>query len=661
MADAVEGQANPLVLNRKSQASLVKYVSSVLESKRKFTQFTDKLTAIDVAYACYQATLKANQQPTDGIDLAKAHPADTTTIGVIASQVDSVVAYLMEVFLDGYPMFPVISPARDTELSEKFEAIVASHAHKGRYARHFQIMFRDVAKYNFCGMVSRWGSMAEFSSALAATFAEGNKPTLATRQMLTTVKRLDPYNAIWDYRVSPADVASDGEYGGYVEMLSRVALKRLLNAYSETSDHMNVTTALSSRVGGDISNRDANANIATQGKPITYVEKPQISAYINSEAYQNGGTWLEYFGASTQLPANIPTYSNMYEVATIYARIIPSEHGIVAPRANTPQIWRLQVVNESVLIHARPEATPHDMLPTVFGQAIEDGFSYQTRGIGEAQIPFQTAMTDLFRVRLNGSKRALNDRGLYDSDLINMADINSPVAAAKIPVRNLKLGKTLRDAYMPIPFQDGSTTSASQDMQQTLQMSNMLFGINAFKQGQPMKGNRTLGEYSDVADNADSRSRLLALMLELQIFQPLKDVIKLNIISNKDRIEALNFNTGESYSVDPAEFINAVIEFKVADGFTPKSKLASTQQLTMAFQILQQDPNLAQGFNMPDLFSHLMSLAGVKNLSQYKLSEDDKRLIIQKAMPYLPEMLQMAQQAQGGGQDSQAQQGQGLA
>jgi len=652
--------ANALVLSQKSQDSLIKYCSSVLEAKRRFTQFTAKLTAVDVAYACYKAKLSKDAQPIDGVDLQKLIPSDDTTIPIIASQVDSVVAYLVDVFLSGYPMFPVVSNSKNKLLSEKFEAIVDNHATKGRYARQFQMIFRDAAKYNFCALEGRWDSMAEFTRAFADTFSSSGEPTLDTEQFLTLAKRIDPYNAIWDYRKMPADVAEKGEYGGYVELMGRIELKRLLNRYSANKTHMNVTMAIKNKAGisGNGDKFAGSTNIAAAGKPITYVDKPQISQYIDSTAYAQGGTWLEWLEGQQGAQGIYPGYSNMYEVATLYARIIPKEHGIKAPRENTPQIWKLQVVNEQVLIYAQPEYTPHDRLPIQFGQSIEDGFGYQTRSIGEAQIPFQIAGSDMYNIRISSAKRAINDRGIYDATLIDSTDINSPTPAAKIPVRNLKMGKTLKDAYMPIPFQDGSTTGAMQDLQQTLNMANMMFGINPFRQGQPMKGNRTLGEFNKIDNGADLRSRMIALMMEMQIFMPLRDTIKLNIITNKDKITALSFNTGELHTVQSSDFIDTVIEFKIADGFTPKSKLADTQQLQLAFQTLQQVPGLAQGYNMPDLFAHLMSLIGVKNLAQYQYDPQSKQAIIAAAMPFLNEMLQMAQaqQAQPGKVSQQGQQ-----
>jgi len=123
---------------------------------------------------------------------------------------------------------------------------------------------------------------------------------------------------------------------------------------------------------------------------------------------------------------------------------------------------------------------------------------------------------------------------------------------------------------------------------------------------------------------------MLAVMLEAQIFMPFKDILKLNILTNKDSITALNFNSGTSFTVTPDDFQDAVIEFKLADGYNPKSKIMSVDELQIAFQILANAPNIGQDYNIGDMFAHMMSLRGVKNLQQYKFTPEEKQQRIQQ-------------------------------
>jgi hypothetical protein len=52
------------------------------------------------------------------------------------------------------------------------------------------------------------------------------------------------------------------------------------------------------------------------------------------------------------------------------------------------------------------------------------------------------------------------------------------------------------------------------------------------------------------------------------------------------------------------------VQFKVSDGILPEDKQLSTDELQVALQVLGSTPQLAQGYNLPPLFSYIMKLRG---------------------------------------------------
>lgn len=72
------------------------------------------------------------------------------------------------------------------------------------------------------------------------------------------------------------------------------------------------------------------------------------------------------------------------------------------------------------------------------------------------------------------------------------------------------------------------------------------------------------------------------------------------------------------------ELRKQVMSFRVADGYTPKSKLASTDMLTQGMTLLMNSPILQQSFGamLPQMWAHMMSLGGVKGLDEYTPSAD---------------------------------------
>lgn len=287
------------------------------------------------------------------------------------------------------------------------------------------------------------------------------------------------------------------------------------------------------------------------------------------------------------------------------------------------------------MVQAKRIISAYDYLPILFGQPIEDGLGYQTQSIAEANIPFQEAAKTLFNIRFNSARRAVSDRALYDPDLISQTDVNAPVPAAKIPVKSNRLdsNRNISDAYHPIPFDPRGTDTAIQDGMMIVNFGKELSGLNSPMQGQFQKGNKSVQEWNDTMGGADARLRMPALTLEYQVFNPLKEIIKLNIFQYGQDAVLTSQKSGESIEVNIANLKKKVLAFRIADGYTPKSKMASTDSITMLMQMATQSPSLQESMGpaMPQIFGHLAQLLGVRGLEEYLPNSEAAAANIQNA------------------------------
>lgn len=591
-----------------SQAKILTFIGSILQEHRKYTDYHTKMEAIDVAYARYVT----NVDPDTGIVRGEGIDAATQPVGVVnmpstcppvvVSQVDSMVAYLADVFLSGYPLFPVVSNPRNKAYAEQLETLMDDHATLGGYARQFLMFFKDGVKYNISALECDWTAIEQYSS-MDDLLSPGNKKLQKDNKSYNKVTRLDPYNAIWDKTVAPGDVALEGDYAGHVQIKSRTKLKRMLNRWGNDMEAFNVREAL----------------LSTSTEDSIYKTPPQVSNYITARKPTTGMNWAVYL-TGKDFEKTTASIGDNFEIITIYARIIPHDFGLSVPMPNTPQIWKLVTINQQVLVQAKRVISAYDMLPILFGQPLEDGLGYQTQSIAEANIPFQEAAKTLFNIRFNSARRAVSDRALYDPDIIKSSDINAPVPAAKIPVKSNRLDKkTIADAYHQIPFDARGTESAMQDGMTIVNFGKELSGLNSPMQGQFQKGNKSVKEWNDTMGGADARLRMPALTLEFQVFMPLKELIKLNIFQFGEDAEVISQKDGNIVKVELSKLREKVLAFRVADGYTPKSKLAGTEALTTLTQMLSQSQPLqmAYGPMLPAIFAHLAQLMGVRGLDEY--------------------------------------------
>lgn len=100
------------------------------------------------------------------------------------------------------------------------------------------------------------------------------------------------------------------------------------------------------------------------------------------------------------------------------------------------------------------------------------------------------------------------------------------------------------------------------------------------------------------------------------------------------------------------ELIQTNLQFEVADGYTPRSKMAGTDMIMGIMNMIGTSPVLQQvyGPQLPAMVAHLAQLGGVRGFDQYAetaVDEYQKQMTLQQN---LMQMMQQLQQQMGGPQ-----------
>ncbi len=608
----IPGISEPIPVTRQTHDSLIQMTREFQRVHQANHLWRDKIRVIDRAYACYTGTseqAKADEKASQIIDDSGVH----FTTPVVLSQVDSIVAFLTELYLSGYPLFPVVSPPEDAEFGEQLEAIIDDHAVRGRWPRQFNMMFRDGAKYNVCGVELEWAPIGALSvNKNNQSVGSPVQPTLDVEQ-INRVQNLDMYNCFWDQLVDIPDVVEFGDYVGYNDLWTRGRIKQYISNLTKAGETtMNVRQALESGQQGGTNNEVPRQH---------YFERPLISNFNVIEDINLGTNWLAWATMQDSKDQDRIDYSNKYLFTKTYARIVPSDHGLEVPEPNVPQIWKFVSINNSFIIHMKKVISAFDMFPIMMGQYTEDGFRTQTKSVAEQQLSIQDATSELVNIRLNSARRSISDRAIYNPALIDPQDVNSRTPAPKIPIKQNLKGVKLEDAYRSIEFNDSGTASAFNDIGPMLQLSEFMGGLNSARQGGFRRGNRTLGEFNEIMTNSDMRSRMIAMLMEYQIFIPFKRQVKGNILINMGaaKQDLLSNRSDKAIAVNVEELRTKLMEFKVADGFLPTSLLANTEIVQAAFQLISGSPQLQSQYQLGPLFSHMMASAGMRGLQKFQL------------------------------------------
>ena len=596
-------------LSKKSQAIFVAYYSSVQNILKDFRSSTrERFEQIDKEYQREVDSTEEQRRAKAANKTGDPNRFQNITVPIIMPQVESAVTYQASVFLSGYPIFGTVSSPEYIDEALQMETIIEDQATRGGWTKEFMIFFRDGFKYNFAPIEVTWKRevTAAIETSLETSLDEGLPKEVIWAG--NTIKRLDPYNTFVDPRVDPTKVYKEGEFAGYIENMTRIQLKKFIE---ELPDKLlaNIPDAFASGI--------SSSNISSEcpGYYIPKVNKDVIDPKCENVG-MNWDTWAGLSDAKNRLE-----YKDMYQVTTLYCRILPAEFNLRVPRRNIPQIYKLIIVNHEHIIYCERQTNAHNYIPILIGQPYEDGLAYQTKSLATNASPFQYVASTYMNSIIHSRRRAISDRTLYDPSRITSAAINSENPSAKIPVRPAAYGKNIADSVYPFPYREDQAAASMAQVRDLIELSNSLSGQNRVTQGQFQKGNRTLQEFDRVMANANGRDQITSVLLEAQVLTPLKLILKLNILQYQGGTSIYNRDKQQLIEIDPVKLRKAVVEFKITDGLIPASKLMNGDTFATAIQVIGSSPQIAGSYNTAPMFSYLMKIQGA-DLAPFEKSQE---------------------------------------
>ena len=565
-----------------------------------------RLKRIDLAY---------NHEPTTQDDATKQSKLDDKfayTMPIVKPDVDAVSDYLVQTFLSANQLFTVVSGPDQEDKRKQMQAVVDESAAVFKTQQELGTALNQIARYKFGAVEVNWE--VKVSREVSPSGLAGNEATIdAVTFAGNRIKQLDPYNVFYDPDVAVTKISEEADFVGYVEQMS------LLRLYSMFS---NFKTA-----GRIVNHETQDMYGSAPGCSRYYVPDVNPAGY---KAGNNAGVWGEYWGAALGIP-NTPQRSGNFEVMTVYLRFVPALFGWHnAPLATELQLWRFVIVNDTYIVMAEKLANPHDYVNILVTIPDISGLGDQAKSMAESLIPFQTLGSELWELRRAGLYRSIGDRGIYDPRLIDKSAIESKNPRAKIPLKQSVRGAKPNDAYYPIPYRDDTASTLGNEIATIRQHANEISGTNNTVRGQFQKGNKTRYEYQDVQQNAVSGQAVLALIIESQLFVPLKQMIKMNILLNQEATELYDSKTHTAVDVNPVDLRNASLAFKVADGVAVAKTMINTDALREGFMFIAQSPEFQMEYDIGKLFAHMLSLENA-DLADYKRTpEQQKQYVAQR-------------------------------
>lgn len=615
----------PFAVNKKQQEAIVKYVINCVESLAQVWNLRNQFLQKDQVY--YRQVDRTIQQSNAKLSNLAGDPLkfQNIIIPIVMPQVETSLAYHAGVFLTGHPIFGVASNPSNADAALQLETVIADNSIKYGWLRQILMFLRDSLKYNLAFMEVQWKKERIYSLATdpSQNLGRGSASKSELYYQGNHLRRLDPYNTIWDKRVlQPVDLPKKGEFVGWTEVMSRVELKQLFLDLDRSAS-TNAKEAFES----------GSPSITLNGSDSWYYI-PQINpdSFIGTNV---GGSlastnWLAWAMLDGEQKKAGIQYNNMYEVTTLYAKIIPQDFLLAVPGRNQPQIWKFIVVNRRVLIYVERQTNAHNLLPVLVCQMNEDGLGYQTQSFLDNATPFQYMSSALWNASIEGRRRQIFDRIFYDPSRVRKEDIDRVGSIGRIPVKQSAYGKNIQEAVYSFPYRDDNSASNLSMAQSVNDMADVAVGQNKVQRGQFQKGNKTKTEFTDTMSGANSRQQLQAISLEHQTMSPLKEMIKINILQYQPDGEIYSVNAKRPVPVKAQTLRDTALAFQISDGMLPTDKLLSTEILQVFMQTIQTSPLMQSEFDIVGAFTYWCKMQGAQWFNDFKRDPAQQAQVMQQ-------------------------------
>lgn len=592
----------PITIN--SQKSIISLYRSRLD-RYNFAEMRQRLLTIDKLIQLEENSTRPSRKE-------HGYLADTQP-PVIRPEIETAHAYYVDMFCSGDPMFKVIEHNSNADAAKMMQAQVTADQLYFGYSREISMFLLDGQKYNFAALEIDWVREQTYQPTSDATYSR-NDQNKSTAEVYTgnKIKRADPYNTFVDKSVPYNEVARRGQFAGYIERMPMTELHEMLTSL---------------RTANSVVLNESRAMWESKPTKRTYYV-PEVDGTVNS----GDSGWGDFFfpgarkGDVESNEKHAVAYSEHYEVTTLYMRIIPSMHSINVASKDVVQIWKFIIVNHEYIVLAERQTNAHNLLPLTVSQPDDSGVWSGSKSLAEALVPYQNLSTEMNDAFLGLVYKAVGDKGIYDSRRIAKRDIESKKPDAKIPARPSANSNDLRGAYMPMPYDANAGSIIQQGLGYIKAQTNDISGQNNADRGQFQKGNKTMFEYQDVMSNSDSRKYVKAMLMESSVFQPLKNMMRLNILQfSKSGSTVAN---GQEVQINPATMRAASLQFRIADGLKNVERIAKTGELMNMFQMAVPMMQLAPAYNVDPfmIWMDIMRNRGY-NLDDYKPQNMDPKLL----------------------------------
>lgn len=346
-------------------------------------------------------------------------------------------------------------------------------------------------------------------------------------------------------------------------------------------------------------------------------------------------------GRTTELPDQAVT-EDAYDIPVgfvkgheVFLKLIPRDWKLAVE--DQPEIWVFNIAANGVVFGAQPLGEYHGKFPFDILLDEMDGYTLFPSSTLERMKPLSDVMSWLINTHFYNVRQTLNNQLVVDPSMMVMKDVENPEPGKIMRLKPAAYGKDVRTALHQLEVSDVTRTHMA-DLNVMESVIERLTGVSQSMMGmQDPGGRKTATEVRTSTSFGVNRLKTQCEWFSITGFGPLTQKLvqrqqQLYTANKKFRIvgDLAQFSP-QFANVSPMD-LAGFYDYEVVDGTLPVDRFAQANLWQMLMGQLQNYPQIMAQYDIAKIFAWVANLAGIKNMSQFRIVPDQ----------------QMAQQAQAG-------------
>lgn len=533
------------------------------------------------------------------------------------AQLMSAHTYLTSVFFARAPVHQYSGRHGETEdQCQMLEAAIGYQVEVGEMLGPYYLWFYDAMKYGV-GILEEWWDreMIQFTSIQEGVDEFGNPGKFQTRVQQpgyegNRIVNISPWDFLPDPRVTVGNYQK-GEFVFVRKLLSwETVVRRKAQGY-----YMNVD-----ELGGSVKDFAHTFAQGTDSTSVSQLERPEQNASFSS---------LD----EIKHPAVVPAYEGCVS-------IIPKEWGL--GDSDFPEKWMFTITGDlSTLIGVQPHGAAHGKFPFAVIETEIEAYGVWNRGLPETLEPIQNTLDWLINQHFYNVRAAMNNQFIIDPSKIVTKDADQAGPGFLWRLRPEAYGADIRTFFHQVPVQD-MTRGHVADMNTMFGIAERVTGVNDQIMGVLNTGGRkTATEVRTSTGFGVNRLKTITEYLSMTGFSQHSQRLVQNTQQYMDApkklkiVGALAQDAGAAAAMKFLQVDRSAIQgfydFVPVDGTLPVDRLALANLWKDLMLQMRSVPSLLMQYDLGRIFSHIASLAGIRNVSQFRIQQGSPAALAQAA------------------------------